>query len=183
MKPIVLQSEGFYLRPIQKEDIHRGWYEWINNTELSAEISSLFPKSYDDLMEYIESSQPPKAILFAVCDNNDVYFGNARISEIDWINRSCTYGRFIGDPKYRSKGYGTKLLFLLLDYCFSHLGMNRVYTKVFANNIASNKSNRKVGMFFEGTLRQSIMHMGELTDINIYSMLKSEYIDITSHGK
>jgi len=131
VKPIIMSSDSLYLRPIQKEDVYRGWYEWINNSTVSDKISSICYKTHDDLLEYIETSKPPSAMLFAICDHDDIYFGNARISEIDWINKSCTYGRFIGNPDYRSKGYGTEVLLLLQDYCFNTLGMNRMYTKVF----------------------------------------------------
>ena len=183
IKPIVMSSANLYLRPIQKEDVYRGWYEWINNSDISKNISSIFYKTHENLLEYIEASKPPNAMLFAICDHNDIYFGNARVSEVDWINKSCTYGRFIGDPDYRSKGYGTEILFLLLDYCFNSLGMNRVYTKVFSDNVASNKSNIKVGMTLEGTLREAQFSNGHFLDLNVYSMLKSDYISIGNHEK
>ena len=74
----------------------------------------------------------PKAKMFAICvKEDDTYIGNARISSIDYNHSKCSYGRFIGNVKYRGTGFGSEVLKLILFHCFLRLNLNRVSTVVF----------------------------------------------------
>ena len=93
--------------------------------------------------------------MFAVCLlSNDQYIGNARLSSIDWENKRAAYGRLIGVTNLHGKGIGTEVLALLAYYAFNILKLNRIQTGVLSNNIASLKSNDKVGAVREGISRQ-----------------------------
>ena len=95
--------------------------------------------------------------MFAICiKKNNKYIGNIRLSSIDFVNKSCTFGRLIGDKNSQGKGYGSEALILVLRYAFETLGMNRVYSAIAKENNASFKSNIKVGMKKEGLLKEAL---------------------------
>jgi len=177
MKYPILTGKKVYLRPIEPEDIDRGWLEWINDPEISGNLNSPgYPTTKEDLKKYIENSKPPNAVMFGVCNKkDDKYIGNARISKIDWQHKKCTFGRLIGDISQRGKGVGSEVLYLILKYSFINLGMNRVYTLLFSDNEASIKSNENAGMKQEGTLRQAFYKNGSYKDVIVVSMLREDF--------
>ena len=165
-----------YLRPISREDIDRGWLDWINDTTTISGLFSGYPTSREQLERYYEESQPPNAVMFAICaKENDHYFGNIRLSEFEWINRVCTYGRLLGDPEYRGGGYGSEALILMLRYGFHILGMNRIQSIAWSENEISLRSNDKIGMTREGCLKQRVYKGGRFYDGIALAMLREDF--------
>ena len=172
----VMIGDRIYLRPIERTDIDKGWLDWINNHELNRYLRGTFPVNRDSLEQYYEASQPLSVAMFAMClKENDHYFGNARLSGIDLVNRTCEYGRLIGEAEYRSRGYGSEALILLLRYGFHHLGMNRIFSAAFADNKASLASNEKVGFTQEGVMREAAFKDGRFHDTVMLGILRSDF--------
>lgn len=170
-----------YLRPMEREDIDDDYLDWINDTRNNQYIVGAgFPVNRDDLLRYFESHDR-NAVLFAVCDKKtQTRIGNARLSLIDWVHRTATYGRLLGHPDYQSRGYGSDALIQLLRFGFHHLGLNRIWSSATASNVASLMSNEKVGMVREGTLRQYLYFNGRYHDTIMLSMLRTDFDEI--HG-
>ena len=172
----VMVGERVYLRPLERTDVDGGWLDWVNDHSLSQYLGGSFPVTRDGLLQYYDASQPPGTTMFAICLNeNDKYIGNARLSEIDWIHRHCKYGRLIGETAYRTRGYGSDALVLLLRYGFHHMGMNRIYSAAFADNEISLASNEQVGMKREGIMREGQYKDGRFHDMVMLAMLRSEF--------
>lgn len=60
-------GETVYLRPIELEDIDRGWLGWVNDPEIEQNLGSSGTVSREELERYYESSQPPAVAMFAIC--------------------------------------------------------------------------------------------------------------------
>ena len=174
-------GEKVYLRPIELEDIDRGWLDWCNDPLIRDNLYGANYYGRDDLIKYHEQSKLPHAAMFAVCvSDNDQYVGNARLGKIDWVNRHCTYGRLMGDANYRDKGFGTEALILLLKYGFLKLGMNRIWTTVWIGNEASLTSNNNVGMRQEGVIKETLFKNGQFHDAVMLAMTRSNFDEL--HG-
>lgn len=171
-----------YLRPFERTDITDQYLDWANDLQANSYILATgFPVNRDMLEAYFEKSQPNTAVFFAICDKkNGKHFGNARLSQIDWIHRTALYGRLIGDPNYRGKGYGTDALIQLLRFGFHHLGLNRIWSAAVVENDVSLQSNDKVGMKREGILRQFVFANGCFHDAIALAMLRQDFDEI--HG-
>ena len=177
----VMVGERVYLRPIERADLDQGWLKWINDHTLNRFLESSFPVNRESLERYYEASQPPDVFMFAIClKENDTYIGNARLSSVNWVHRRCMYGRLIGEAEYRTRGYGSEALILLLRYGFHHLGMNRIDSAAYADNEVSLASNRKVGFKREGVMRQASYKDGRFHDLVMLAMLRSEFDEL--HG-
>jgi RimJ/RimL family protein N-acetyltransferase len=55
------------------------------------------------------------------------------------------------------------------------LDLNRIQARHMTKNPASGRVMQKVGMKYEGTLRQSLFRWGKFEDAAIYSILQDEY--------
>ncbi len=176
MKNAILIGEKIYFRPIERADVDNGWHDWINDHTIRENLDGVFPVNREELARYWEASVPPDTVMFAVCDKKTGnYIGNARLSAIDWINRRCAYGRMIGNPEFRAKGYGTETLILLMRYAFLKLGMNRIATGVIISNEASVRSNEKAGMNREGIQRGALWKDGSFQDVVSFAMTRTDF--------
>lgn len=171
-----------YLRAFEREDLTDAYLEWVNDTSINTHILAAgFPVNRDKLTAYYEANQADNCVLFAVCDREtDTHIGNARLSNIDWVHRTALYGRLMGHSGYRGKGHGTDALIQLLRFGFHHLGLNRIWSAAVVSNEVSLRSNDKVGMTREGTLRQFVFINGRFRDAISLSMLREDFDRI--HG-
>ena len=70
-----------------------------------------------DLINFIKLSSKKGNKIFAVYDyNTKIYIGNVSLTELDYINKHCKYGRFIGNKNFLKKGYGQIILYHLFFY-------------------------------------------------------------------
>lgn len=83
-------------------------------------------------------------------------------------------GYWIG-RQYWCDNYATEAGRAVLEYAFSSLGLNRVYARHLGKNPASGRVMQKLGMVYEGCLRQDVVKWGQVDDIILYSVLRSEY--------
>lgn len=102
--------------------------------------------------------------------------GSVYLRDIDMDNKKCEYGIFIGEDSCRGKGVGTAAAKLALDYAFGELGLNRVFLRVFADNIRAIKSYEKAGFRFEGRFRQDVLIDGVGYDMVFMGILRDEWL-------
>ncbi len=83
-------------------------------------------------------------------------------------------GYWLGQP-YWNWGYTTEAARELLRYGFTELELNRIYASHYGRNPASGRVMQKIGMQYEGTLRQHIAKWGQFEDMKLYGILRSEF--------
>ena len=93
---------------------------------------------------------------------------------LDQQHARAEMGYWIGKP-YWNNGYCTEAAEAVLRYGFTELGLNRIYAHHFGRNPASGRVMEKIGMVYEGCLRQHVQRWGVFEDLKIYAILKSEY--------
>lgn len=84
---------------------------------------------------------------------------------------------WIGKP-YSNLGYCTEAAKGIVRYAFEEIRLNRVFARHFGRNPASGKVMAKVGMKYEGTLRQHAKKQGKYEDLVYYGLLKEEYLSM-----
>ncbi|MBT0769858.1 GNAT family N-acetyltransferase [Kineosporia sp. J2-2] len=72
-------------------------------------------------------------------------------------------------------GHGTEIGRLLVSFGFSSLGLRRVSAAIGPSNTASMKGAEKLGMTYEGRIRDHVFTNGEWRDSNLYSVLAHEW--------
>lgn len=87
---------------------------------------------------------------------------------------SAELGYWIGRP-YWGRGYATEAARAPVHYGFTTLGLNRIQARHMSRNPASGRVMEKLGMKYEGCLRQYVKKWDVFEDMKMYSVLKSEY--------
>jgi len=83
-------------------------------------------------------------------------------------------GFWIGKP-YWNQGYCTEAARAVVKYGFEVLGLNRIFSRHFASNPASGRVLQKIGMRYEGTLREAYKKLDKYEDLVCYGLLIKEY--------
>lgn len=83
-------------------------------------------------------------------------------------------GYWVGMP-YWNKGYCTEAARAVLKYGFEDLKLHRIFAHYFSNNPASGKVMEKIGMRYEGHLREHVCKGGQYYDLIMYAVLASEF--------
>ena len=84
---------------------------------------------------------------------------------------------------YWNRGYCTEAVQAVLDYGFTRLLLHRIYAPHFHNNPASGRVLRKVGMTCEGRMREHYIRFGRFVDVEIYGMLREEFLNDSAHSR
>ena len=92
------------------------------------------------------------------------------IDEIDSIELGWVIGR-----KWWGNGYTAEAAKRLLEFLFAEVGANRICAGYDINNPNSGRVMQKIGMKYEGTLRQSSKNNQGIVDMAYYSVLKEEW--------
>ena len=93
---------------------------------------------------------------------------------LDLDHERAELGYWIGKP-YWGHGYCTEAVRVVLRYGFMAFRLNRVHASHFQHNPASGRVMQKLGMKYEGRLRQHVKKWGQFVDNELYSILRSEF--------
>ena len=77
---------------------------------------------------------------------------------------------------YWNRGIMTEALEAVLRHGFRTMNLNRIEAQHELPNTASGAVMRKCGMRHEGTLRQRLMNKGKFVDVELYAILRSDYL-------
>lgn len=117
-----------------------------------------------------------KAKQFIVCEkingsNQDVRpIGSAYLRDIDYEFSKVEFGMYIGEQDAHNKGYGTEITTLITEYAFKILGLHKVYSRIFADNIPSIKSCLKNNFIKEAYLKDEVKLEGRYRDMVLVAL-------------
>ena len=83
-------------------------------------------------------------------------------------------GYWLGHAHW-GQGYATEAARAVVCLGFDRLDLNRIFAACFAGNLASERVMQKLGMTYEGTLRQHYKRHDRYYDGRFYSLLRSEW--------
>jgi RimJ/RimL family protein N-acetyltransferase len=96
--------------------------------------------------------------------------------EIDPPHRRAELGYWVARP-YWNAGYATEGARAVVEFGVRSLRLNRVAAHHYSRNPASGRVMQKIGMTYEGRLRQHVLKWGVFEDIDMYGILAGELRD------
>ena len=133
-----------------------------------------YPYTETDAVYFINLSIESKAgINFAILYKNDFCSVIGVKPQTDVHRKSVEIGYWIGQA-YWNKGIATQAVKLMTQWVFEHLNVNRIFARVFAFNVASQKVLLKNHYRQEATLKQAVYKNGIFVDEFIFAKLKPE---------
>ncbi|WP_228055409.1 GNAT family N-acetyltransferase [Lusitaniella coriacea] len=174
----ILQTQRLVLRPFNladAPDVQR----LAGAREIAANTAHI-PHPYEDgvaevwIEQNAVSFQEGKSLAFAIVERQSSRLCGAIGFGISIVNVHAELGYWIGKP-YWGQGYCTEAARTILEYGFATLGLNRICSNHFARNPASGRVMEKIGMTYEGCLRQHFWKWGKFEDLKQYGILNREW--------
>ncbi|UCE04405.1 MAG: GNAT family N-acetyltransferase [bacterium] len=178
-KHLILQTNRLILRLFTLEDAPA--VQRLAGEKDIAATTLHIPHPYEDGMaeEWIgkhqEEYEKGEQVTFAIVHREEKYLvGAIGLSGIREEHERAEIGYWIGKP-YWNQDYCTEAVKAVLQYSFDVLKLNRVYARHFKRNPASGRVMQKVGMKYEGCLRQHFKKWGNFEDSEMYGILREEF--------
>lgn len=116
-------------------------------------------------------------------DGESPFVGTIGLHEYDAYHRTARFGILVFQHNRRKMGFGSEAIQLLLRYAFETLGVNKVYGKVFEENILGRTFYARLGFLQEGRLRQEYLLDGVFHDMVYISMTRSDWDALRARHK
>ncbi len=177
---IVLENEIVKLRPLQTDDFQYLVEYSIHEPEIWQYFTE-GAEGEDNLRHFIESTVKNRAeqkdYPFVVFDKRtEKYAGSTRFYNISLKHQTLLIGHTWYGKKFQGTGLNKHGKFLLLQYAFEQMGMERVEFQANAKNERSINAMKSIGCVVEGVLRSYAVNLkGERRDAIVLSILKDEW--------
>ncbi len=178
MEHIPIKTERLLLRDYVSEDwqaVHEyasdfdsvQYLDWGPNTVAESQ------EFIDRVLELSQNNPRPGFELAVVLLEQNKLVGGASIYISNEKYREGWIGYRLGKP-FWGKGFATEIADSLLKFGFRQLGLHRIFATAHPDNVASANILRKIGMKYEGRLRDHKFVRGKWRDTDIYAILESE---------
>jgi len=115
----------------------------------------------------------PAMGLYVLDSGGDGPAGLVAYHEVSWRNRCCRFDTYLRDKAASLLGP----LVCAVRYCFNEMNMHRVSRYVAASDTETAAAIEALGAVREATLRNHVLIDGTATDLHVYGVLRSEFID------
>lgn len=150
---------------------------WVNQAELRQFLSIYLPMSPGQEREWIENlpKRQPNDFVFAIVKNDDhhTHIGNIGLHRINYKDRRCSAGIFIGDQAERENGQGREVAKLLKIFAFDTLNLRKIQHEAIAANQRSIALAKSLGGIEEGVFKDHFYIDGKYHDVVSYAIFKS----------
>ena len=180
---IILEDEFVLLRPLQESDVENLLEISLNEPE-TWEYSLVRANGKENLENYIQIALKAKEnktdFPFIVFDKKlGKYAGSTRFYDIQLPFKTMQLGYTWYGKDFRGTGLNKHCKFLLLQFAFETLGMERVEFRADNNNERSIAAMKSIGCKVEGVLRNHMPTFDNEVrrDSIILSILRKEWFD------
>ncbi|HAU08041.1 MAG: Acetyltransferase GNAT family protein [Candidatus Yanofskybacteria bacterium GW2011_GWF1_44_227] len=183
-RPIFIVGHKTILRPIELSDVPQ-LLVWANDPEIRQFIARYRPVSEKYEKEWVEKSATDETkIVFMIEEKTSrKAIGVMGLHRINWKDRSCTTGAYIGQKDLWGKGYGTDAKMFLLDYAFNTLNLRRIESAAYEYNKRSIHYSLHCGYKIEGRKRKAKFSNGRYWDDVLLALFKKEWLPIWKRYK
>ncbi|HWB26250.1 MAG TPA: GNAT family protein [Chitinophagaceae bacterium] len=178
---LVLEDDRVLLRPLQKND-YENLLPFALNERDTWYYSLLRAAGEDGLLNYINIALAAKAkgaeFPFIVFDKSTgEYAGSTRFYDINFPFKTLQLGYTWYGERFRGTGLNKHCKYLLLQFAFEELGMERVELRADARNQRSIAAMKSIGCKVDGILRNNMptVEGDRRRDSIVLSILKDEW--------
>jgi len=177
-----LEDDRVMLRPLELSDEpelqvlandQELWIYGLSDLSQPGELNRYIRKA-------IEAREEGTCAVWTIVDKrSNTVAGCTRLAEISWKDERGQIGWTWIGKNCQGSGLNKAMKFLILQYGFEELNLNRIELKADERNLRSRKAIKGIGATEEGILRQHMkIHVGFLRNTVFYSILRSEWDEI-----
>lgn len=176
MSDQILDDEKIYLRKISLSDTNN-IIKWRNSPHVKRNFIYQEDLTKEEHELWLETKvKTGKVKQFIIVEKeSELPIGSVYLRDIDYDNRKAEFGIFIGEKNALNRGYGTIATKIILAYAFSKLKLNKVFLRVFENNVYAIRSYKKSGFVQEGLFKQEVCIEKNFYNIMFMCILKNNY--------
>jgi ribosomal-protein-serine acetyltransferase len=180
-------EQGIRLREIQMTDAHaifqiidrdreymRVWLPFVDFTRIVEDTETFIKNAH------AEPADRNKTIYIIMHKNQ--LAGLISFKYTDRANHKTELGYWLAQDQ-QGKGLVTKSCKALINLAFERMGMHRVQIRVSVDNLRSKSIPIRLGFKFEGIERDGEFLNGHYTDLEVYSILKNEWLHHNGNSK
>jgi RimJ/RimL family protein N-acetyltransferase len=174
MKPVLIETPRLQLRTLSEADLPE-LLPLIGAQEVAATTLRI-PHPFEEKhgREYLAMVPKENELRLAIRLRSDGRLCGGMGLHPDNDHKRAELGYWIGVP-YWGNGYATEAAQAVVRYGFENFGYNRIVAHHFKHNPASGKVLKKIGMKYEGCMRQHVLKWGEFVDLELYAILREEW--------
>lgn len=176
----MIQGDGFVLRTVRASDVD-ALYEARSNVEGRGEYipprmgsQPGFRKEFEETGFWTDDS----GMLLIVDSGDGRLLGSIAYFRPVFYSDALEIGYQLFQAASRGKGLMTEVLRLFCSFLFSHRSVYRLQLGVHPDNVASRRVAEKAGFRKEGVLRGAVYHRGAHHDLEMYSLLRHEWVPV-----
>ncbi len=185
MEFMALENEIVKLKPLELNDLS-GILEAASYPEIWSHMSTTIEKMVD-VHNFVENAllmrHNKTEFPFVIVDKKTgEIIGSTRFMDIDDTHQRVEIGTTWLTPVYWRTAINTNCKYLLLQYCFETLHLQRVQIKTDHENIQSQKAIERIGATKEGILRNHMIRKdGTARHTVMYSITLDEWPQVKIH--
>lgn len=173
-----LVTERLILRPFTLADV-KNIVELMKDKEISDTTLFIpYPYTENDAVDWLATHpidlEENKGLVFAVTLKNEKTLVGSVGLTFNADNNHTEMGYWIGKA-YWNMGYATEASKRIMEFAFDEVCFNRVHAHFMSSNPQSGRVMEKIGMKYEGRLRQHLLKSDKYQDIIIYGILREDY--------
>jgi RimJ/RimL family protein N-acetyltransferase len=178
----ILEDDVVLLRPLQEADVENLLDFSLNETEIW-KYSTIPAIGKENLRNYIclaiANREKKTEYPFVVFDKrNEEYAGSTRFYDIQLTNKTLQLGYTWYGKKFHGTGLNKHCKFLLLQFAFEEMGMERVEFRADNENARSIAAMKSIGCKVDGILRSNMPKFGGgRRDSIVLSILRAEWFE------
>jgi len=180
---IQLENNAVLLRPLQYADIDHLLY-FANNQPDTLRYSLVRANGKENMINYIasaiQSREDKMQFPFIVFDKRtNSYAGCTRFYDINFSHKTLQLGYTWYGEEFRGTGLNKQCKFLLLQFAFEELNIERVEFRADSNNARSIAAMKSIGCVVEGVMRSHMPTYDNPTrrDTIVLSILRNEWFE------
>jgi ribosomal-protein-alanine N-acetyltransferase len=173
-----LRTERLLLRPLGLDDA-AAMFAYASDPEVTRYVTWPAHRTVDDSLAFLHSvieayKRDEVAPWGVVLRAGGVLIGTCGFVDYQPARQRAELGYALGRLSW-GQGYMSEAVRAVIAFGFNHLKLNRVEAMCEPPNIGSSRVMEKVGMTYEGLLREYLCYQGRCRDLKIYSILRREW--------
>lgn len=158
-KNLILKvDENISLKILPMDEISELYVSWLNDYEVTKFTEQKHCKSTLEIIkDYVKRLYFSENDLLFGIYYGEKHIGNMRLGLIDFENLNAEVGFLIGEKNFWSKGITSKCLKTIVQYAINNLGLKKINSGYYENNLGSAKVLKKCGFVIEGIKQSNVI--------------------------
>ena len=167
------EKSNVVIRNFKENDINKK-IKIINDSSNNKYLHYDLPLQYDKTLNWFNKIKDNKNRLDLTILYDNTIVGFIGLLGIDNTNKKAEYYICV-DSSFNGKGIGTIASYLLIDYAFNELGLEKIYLFTEEENVKAQHLFEKIGFVKEGLLKNDIIYNNRIINRYAYGILKGDY--------